>query len=67
MEKTKNIIVADNQDITRVGMLYILADMQLKSISSVETKAELMFLLRQKPESIVILDYTLLSISLLTC
>ena len=40
MEKTKNIIVADNQDITRVGMLYILADMQLKSISSVETKAD---------------------------
>lgn len=63
MEKTKNIIVADNQDITRVGMLYILADMQLKSISSVETKAELMFLLRQKPESIVILDYTLFDIN----
>ena len=63
MEKSKNIIVADNQDITRVGILYILADMQLESISSVETKAELMFLLKQKPESIVILDYTLFDIN----
>lgn len=59
MEKTNNIIVADNQAITHAGILYILSDMGFASTISVRTKTELMLQLKQKPYSIVILDYTL--------
>nr|WP_314517430.1 response regulator transcription factor [uncultured Prevotella sp.] len=59
MEKTNNIIVADNQAITHAGILYILSDMGFASTISVRTKKELMLQLKQKPYSIVILDYTL--------
>lgn len=59
MEKTNNIIVADNQAITHAGILYILSDMGFVSTISVRTKTELILQLKQKPYSIVILDYTL--------
>lgn len=59
MEKTNNIIVADNQAITHAGILYILSDMGFAPTISVRTKTELMLQLKQKPYSIVILDYTL--------
>ena len=59
MEKTNNIIVADNQAITHAGILYILSDMGFAPTISVRTKSELILQLKQKPYSIVILDYTL--------
>ena len=57
----QNIIVADNQDITRAGMVYVLSKMKGISCDIAGSKAELIRLLSGCPEAIVILDYTLLT------
>lgn len=54
-----NFILADNQDITRLGLEHIIERLPDVTFSKAEDKAELMFQLREKPSSIVILDYTL--------
>ena len=59
----QNIIVADNQDITRAGMIYVLSKMKGISCDIAGSKAELIRLLSGCPEAIVILDYTLFDIS----
>lgn len=59
----QNIIVADNQDITRAGMIYVLSKMKGISFDIAGSKAELIRLLSGSPEAIVILDYTLFDIS----
>lgn len=59
----QNIIIADNQDITQAGMVYVLSRMENISCQMAGNKVELMSQLRDNPEAIVILDYTLFDIS----
>lgn len=59
-----NIILADNQDITRVGMLYTLQRMGHKDdVCIVTDKIELMYRLKESPGSVVVLDYTLFDLN----
>lgn len=59
-----NFILADNQDITRAGLLYLLQKMELDGNYRLATdKIELMYQLGECGEAVVILDYTLFDIS----
>jgi DNA-binding NarL/FixJ family response regulator len=56
----KNIILSDNQYISKAGWLYLISNNPLvSSIQEAATKKELEKLLAERPESLVILDYTL--------
>src|ERR1035437_2286388 len=56
----RNIIIADNQDISNAGWHYLLKDhSEISEISDVSEKKELKILLNEQPTSMVILDYTL--------
>ena len=59
----KNIIIADNQDITQAGMVYVLSKRDNISCRVARDKSELILLLNDCPEAVVILDYTLFDIS----
>ena len=59
----KNIIIADNQDITQAGMAYVLSKRDNISCQVARNKSELILLLSDCPEAVVILDYTLFDIS----
>ena len=59
----KNIIIADNQDITQAGMAYVLSKRENISCRVARDKSELILLLNDCPEAVVILDYTLFDIS----
>lgn len=59
----KNIIIADNQDITQAGMAYVLSKRDNISCQVARSKTELILLLNDCPEAVVILDYTLFDIS----
>ena len=59
----KNIIIADNQDITQAGMAYVLSKRDNISYRVARDKSELILLLNDCPEAVVILDYTLFDIS----
>ena len=59
----KNIIIADNQDITQAGMAYVLSKRDKISCRVARDKSELILLLNDCPEAVVILDYTLFDIS----
>lgn len=53
-------IIADNQDITKAGMMFLLSHHKDTSILlEADNKAELVQQLRLHPQAIVILDYTL--------
>lgn len=55
-----NILIADNQDITRAGWIYILQSMKLdEAFLEVENKKELIPALEKNPDSLVVVDYTL--------
>lgn len=58
-----NVILADNQGITRAGMLYLLADRSDVVCHCVEDRATLIEQLKTCPDSVVILDYTLFDIN----
>ena len=58
----QNIIIADNQDITRAGMAYVLSKRDNISNQVARNKTELILLLNDCPEAVVILDYTLFDI-----
>lgn len=59
----QDIILADNQDITRAGFLFLLEELgYLDRISEVSTKKELLQALGSSPRALVILDYTLFDI-----
>lgn len=56
----REFIIADNQDITKAGIMFLLR--QIKDVSlleEVENKAELIKLLFKYPNAVIILDYTL--------
>lgn|ERR1035437_4395296 len=56
----RNIIIADNQDISNAGWHYILKSQpDISQIHDATEKKELLALLSEYPDSIVILDYTL--------
>ena len=59
----KNIIIADNQDITQAGMAYVLSKRDNISCRVARNKSELILLLNDCFEAVVILDYTLFDIS----
>ena len=59
----KNIIIADNQDITQAGMAYVLSKRDNISCRVARDKSELILFLNDCPEAVVILDYTLFDIS----
>ncbi len=54
-----NIILADNQDITRFGLFYVLQKFKDVTCSVATDKIELAYQLKEHPHAIVILDYTL--------
>lgn len=56
----RNIILADNQEITKAGWLYLLEKQTERSeIREATNKKDLLTLLAVDPDSLVILDYTL--------
>ena len=59
------VILADKQDITKAGLKYICSQMEGFELAcrSAEDKTELIELLKQKPDSVVVLDYTLFDIN----
>lgn len=60
----RDFILADNQDITRAGILFLLKDIkECRLMQEVSDKAELVKLLRLHTEAVVILDYTLFDFS----
>lgn len=53
-------IIADNQDITQAGMMFLLSKQKdVSQLLAVDSKTELIRELRLYPQAIVILDYTL--------
>ncbi len=54
-----NVLLADKQDITRAGLMYILSQNKDVAYKYVEDKNELIEQLKHDPASVVILDYTL--------
>lgn len=52
------ILLADRQDITRAGLIYILQGIESAEWKYTEDKAELMLALKGDDDAVVILDYT---------
>lgn len=52
------ILLADRQDITRAGMIYVLQDIEGVEWKYTEDKAELLLSLREDDHAVVVLDYT---------
>lgn len=56
----REYILADNQDISRAGLFYLLDRLKdTDIITEIANKAELIKKIESKPESVVIIDYTL--------
>lgn len=56
----RDYVIADNQDITKAGILFLLGRLKdVGNITEANNRAELIKELRTSPEAIVILDYTL--------
>ena len=58
-----NYLLADKQDISRAGLMYLLGDMEDTSCKYIEDKAELIEALVFAPDSVVVLDYTLFDLN----
>ena len=58
-----HIILADNQDITRAGILYVCSQADQWSTDSVEDKCGLIELLKSDSEAVVVMDYTLFDVN----
>ena len=57
------VCLADNQDITRAGIMYVLSKMNDMDFRTAEDKTEMICQLKEHPDSIVVLDYTLFDIN----
>lgn len=56
----REYIIADNQDITQAGMMFLLGNQKdVSLLLTADNKAELIRELRLHPQAVVILDYTL--------
>ena len=53
-----HFIIADSQDITRLGIEHILQHDAANTIDNAFSKSEIVALLKQEPASVVIMDYT---------
>lgn len=62
-DNRRNIIIADNQDITCAGLQHVCAAMEGTQTERAEDKATLIEKLALRPESTVVLDYTLFDIN----
>lgn len=58
-----NIILADNQDITRAGLMYICGNIETAVYKYAVDKTELIEQLKQHGDAVVILDYTIFDIN----
>lgn len=58
-----NVILADKQDITRAGLMYIIREIDGCECKYAEDKADLVEFLKSCPDSLVIMDYTLFDIN----
>ena len=58
-----HIILADNQDITRAGILYVCSQADQWSTDSAEDKCGLIELLKNDSEAVVVMDYTLFDVN----
>lgn len=60
-----DFIIADNQDITKAGMMFLLTHRKDQKLTLYEAvnKAELIRQLQQHPSSLIVLDYTLFDFS----
>ena len=60
----REYIIADNQDITKAGMMFLLSKQKdVSLLLTADNKAELIRELRLHPQAVVILDYTLFDFS----
>jgi len=57
------VVLADNQDITRAGMMYVCQELGQVEMHRAEDKVELIEQLKQHLEAVVVLDYTLFDIN----
>lgn len=56
----REFIIADNQDISKAGMMFLLSKQkEVALLLEAENKAELIQQLRLYPQAVIILDYTL--------
>lgn len=63
MKKKRIYVLADNQDITRFGLIALLNEtVMADQILEVSAMADLQKVLKQHPDAVVILDYTLFDI-----
>ena len=58
-----HIVLADNQDITRAGMMYVCQELECAHVRCVEDKSGLIELLKSHPDALVVLDYTLFDVN----
>ncbi len=67
MEEVRQIILADNQDVTRLGLKALiggtLSGVQNLSVKELGRRAELIAALKESPRSVVVIDYTLFDLS----
>ncbi len=57
------VVLADNQDITRAGMMYVCQEMDHVEMHRAEDKTELIEQLKQHHDAVVVIDYTLFDIN----
>lgn len=56
----REFIIADNQDISKAGMMFLLSKQkEVSLLLEADNKAELIQQLRLYPQAVIILDYTL--------
>ena len=57
------VVIADNQDITRAGLMYVLQQMGENDVRLVSDKAGMMAMLSDRKPAVVLIDYTLFDIN----
>ena len=57
------ILLADKQDITRAGLMYVLRDFNGVTTKYIEDKSELLLALQNDGNRVIVLDYTLFDIN----
>lgn len=60
---TRNVLLADRQDITRAGLMFLLQALHDVHTQQTDDKASLMQALLQQPDSVVVIDYTLFDLN----
>ena len=58
-----HFILADPQDITRAGVMYLLSSTDTSDFKAAADKTELLLQLKKHPDSVVVMDYTLFDVN----